>query len=124
NGVLVQLAVLGDASCLSDEATTAAALAVNELVTNSIKHAFQEGSSGRVTVTLAGAIDGWVVIMVDDDGLPFPPGLLRTGAERPGLGLDLTCRLLIGNGGSLIAPPEGSKCFELRLPAAQAAVAA
>jgi two-component sensor histidine kinase len=90
---------------------TTVALVVNELATNAIKHAFEEGKSGRIRVTITGKRDGDAVVFVDDDGFPFPdPG-------GNGLGMGIAKRLMASIGGLFIAPPPGTKLFELRVPA-------
>jgi len=88
------------------------ALVVNELITNAIKHAFQEGKSGTIKVSIKknGADD--VAIVVDDDGLPFPDA----ASSNEGLGMGLVRRLMVSIGGLFIPPASGSKAFELRVP--------
>jgi two-component sensor histidine kinase len=116
--IVVALSLNGETARLPEAANTAAGLAVNELVTNALKHAFREGRSGQVSVALDGSIKGWIIIKVDDDGLPFPElAEERHGGRRKGMGLDLTRRLLAAQSGMLVIPPPGSKCFEIRFPA-------
>jgi two-component sensor histidine kinase len=89
---------------------TTVALVVNELATNAIKHAFEERKSGHIRVTIIGKRDGEAVVLVDDDGLPFPdPG-------GNGLGMGIAKRLMASIGGLFIVPPRGTKMFELRVP--------
>jgi two-component sensor histidine kinase/DNA-binding LacI/PurR family transcriptional regulator len=59
-------------------------LIVNELITDSLKHAFPEGRTGRVSVTLAreGAS---LVLEVGDDGIGYPPDFCPNAAEGFGL---------------------------------------
>ena len=96
---------------LSATQITTLALVVNELATNAIKHAFEEGKAGHVRVSIRrdGARD--VTVIVDDDGLPFPEA-----ASGEGLGMGLAKRLMASIGGLLILPPAASKTFELRVP--------
>lgn len=117
HGIRVCFRAAGEVGMLADPAVTAAGMAVNELVTNAIKHAFHGRSSGQVTVTLRSVPDGWVIITVDDDGSPLDPtkGAAGCSGHKP-LGLDLSRRLLAAQGGSLVIPTGGSKCFEIRLP--------
>ncbi|NDW03287.1 histidine kinase dimerization/phosphoacceptor domain -containing protein [Jiella pacifica] len=44
-------------------------LIVNELTTNAVKHAFPDGRSGRVSVSLVTQVDGSVCVTVADDGI-------------------------------------------------------
>jgi PAS domain S-box-containing protein len=74
-------------------------LILNELVTNSFKHAFPNGRSGSVKVQLAyvpSSIavekgqtlnDGWGQLVVQDDGVGLPPHLKLE--ETPSMGLHL-----------------------------------
>ena len=116
NGVLIRLSLDGVSPHLPDATTTATGLVVNELITNSLKHAFKDRAKGEITVTVDGATDEWVIVLVDDDGLPFPASLAGDRGERQPLGLDLARRMLAAQGGMLIAPTGDSKCFEIRVP--------
>jgi two-component sensor histidine kinase len=49
------------------------ALIVHELVTNSLKHAFQGRSNGAVRIMLRQSVPTEVTIVVQDDGVGFPP---------------------------------------------------
>lgn len=100
-------------SGLSAERITPVALVVNELMTNAIKHAFQEGVAGRITVTISRRA-GDVRVLVDDDGLPYPDPSAPKGS---GLGLGLAKRLMASIDGLLITPVGQTKIFELRFPA-------
>ena len=108
-------------SSLSAERITTIALVVNELMINAIKHAFQEGVGGRVTVTVGRSAGGDVAVLVDDDGLPYPDPSARNGG---GLGLGLAKRLMAAIDGLLIVPTGPAKVFELRVPASDERVPA
>ena len=115
-GVLIRLRTRAIAAPLSEGQITVLALAVNELMTNALKHAFDQNATGTIAVSVADS-GGQVVITVDDDGLPFP-ATSDTGLRRPGgLGLGLVGRLLASVGAMIIPPSAGSKLFEIRLPA-------
>ena len=49
-------------------------LILNELITNALKHAFRDGRSGTIRVSLA-RIEGRVELEVSDDGVGLPPGV-------------------------------------------------
>ena len=108
-GILLSLrcedAILG----LSANAVVTLSLAVNELATNAIKHAFADGHAGTVRVAVRRAA-GDLVVSVEDDGSP-----MAIGGER-GLGLALVRRLVASIDGLLIAPTGGAKRFEIRAP--------
>lgn len=107
--ILISLMALHDVRGLSAPQITTVALVVNELITNAIKHAFEEGRSGHIQVTISRNANRNVTILVDDDGLPFPEA-----ASGEGLGMGLAKRLMASIGGLFIPPPRGAKVFELR----------
>lgn len=57
-------------------------LIVNELATNAVKHAFPDGRTGHVCVSLTAAADGAVTVTVADDGI----GLGELGSAAQGSG--------------------------------------
>jgi two-component sensor histidine kinase/GAF domain-containing protein len=60
-------------------------LIVNELISNSLKHAFPEGRSGEVGVALQRVVGDGYVIRVRDDGIGFPAGLDFRRTESLGM---------------------------------------
>jgi two-component sensor histidine kinase len=50
-------------------------LLLHELLSNCVKHAFPEGRSGTIGVTLQRHLQGPYVLTVRDDGVGFPSGL-------------------------------------------------
>ncbi|WP_242141231.1 MULTISPECIES: sensor histidine kinase [unclassified Sphingomonas] len=114
--ILVSLQVESRSDGVSDVQITTLALIVNELATNAIKHAFEEEKGGHIRIIVRHRDDQNLVVIVDDDGLPFP----ELGARRDGgLGLGLVQRLMQSIGGLIILPSNGSKCFEIRVPVTQ-----
>lgn len=89
------------------------ALVVNELATNAIKHAFEEGKSGHISILVRRDGERQAVIIVDDDGLPFPE---VDNAKDGGMGLGLVKRLVASADSVFIQPTDGSKRFEIRIP--------
>jgi PAS domain S-box-containing protein len=85
-----------------------AGLAVTELVTNALKYAFPEGRGGTLTIEGASRIDGWIEVVVRDDGAGLPRGFDPETAGT--LGMRLVSLLLTrqlhgrwswrGNGGA------------------------
>lgn len=110
--ILVTLRVDQPVGRLPAERINPLMLVVNELMTNAIKHAFEEGASGQITVTVGRSAAGHVVVTVDDDGLPFPDSSAPNGG---GMGLGLAKRLMASIDGLLIAPTGSAKLFELRM---------
>jgi two-component sensor histidine kinase len=60
-------------------------LIVNELISNSLKHAFPEGRKGEVGVSLQRVIGDGYMIRVRDDGIGFPEGLDFRRTETLGM---------------------------------------
>ena len=61
-------------------------LIVNELITNSLKHAFPDGRHGTVRVVLA-CVRGECILVVEDDGVGLPEGFDWRRGESLGLQL-------------------------------------
>lgn len=110
--ILISLEVQDEAHDLSATHTTTLALVVNELTTNAIKHAFQDGASGIIRIWIGRYGGGDLVIIVEDEGRPF----VEAAGSIKGLGMGLAKRLMASIGGLFIPPPSGSKAFELRMP--------
>ena len=66
-----QIVVEGEAMVLPSRSATALALVVNELLQNSLEHAFVGRTSGLVRITLGRGPQEWVV-EVSDDGVGLP----------------------------------------------------
>ena len=98
---------------LAPDHITTLALVVNELATNAIKHAFEEGKSGHISISVRRDGERQAVITVDDDGLPFPEA---DNAKEGGMGLGLVKRLVASADSVFIQPTAGSKRFEIRVP--------
>ena len=64
----------GDLSLDIDSAVTSG-LIVNELVSNSLKHAFPRGRTGEIAVTLERREPGGLALLVSDSGVGFPAEL-------------------------------------------------
>ncbi len=60
-------------------------LIVNELVSNSLKHAFPEGRGGEVAVELRRVPEDGYLLLVRDDGIGFPEGLDIRKTETLGM---------------------------------------
>ena len=62
-------------------------LIINELVSNSLKHAFPEGRKGSVAIRLHADDRGVVTLAVADDGVGLPPGMDFRNTDSMGLQL-------------------------------------
>lgn len=81
---------LGDVLMNIDKAIPCG-LIVNELVSNSLKHAFSEGDQGEIRVEL-GSDGNNYVLRVGNDGAPFPKNVDFRNTKS--LGLQLVCALV------------------------------
>jgi two-component sensor histidine kinase len=113
--ILVSFQSADQVDGLSAAQITTLALVANELATNAIKHGYKEVVSGHIGITAGKTHTGDIIVLVTDDGLPFPDAAELGGK---GLGLSLAKRLMASIGGLFIQPQHGSKTFELRVPAA------
>jgi PAS domain S-box-containing protein len=62
-------------------------LIVNELVSNSLKHAFPDGRKGEISVRCHTGEEGLITLTVSDNGVGLPPGLDFRNTETLGLQL-------------------------------------
>jgi two-component sensor histidine kinase len=94
-------------------------LIVNELITNSIKHAFPNGAKGTITVHLTNGGEGETLrLAIGDDG----QGVIRkNGSDREGLGIRLVEGLMQQVGGKLKLKEEPGARYEIVIPAGDAA---
>ena len=69
------------------ESAISCGLILNELITNSLKHAFPDGRAGEIRICLSRAEDGTIRLEVADNGVGVPPDFDfrrsgRTGAQN------------------------------------------
>ncbi len=88
-------------------------LIVNEVVTNSFKHAFPGARAGTIRVGL-GLDQGQVELRIEDDGVGFPGGLALEGGRT--LGYSLVQSLSRQVGGSYELSGGAGTRFSLRFP--------
>ncbi|MBD3412890.1 MAG: PAS domain S-box protein [Candidatus Aminicenantes bacterium] len=62
-------------------------LIINELLTNSIKHAFSDGKKGEISISIQNVKDGKYELLVRDNGEGIPDGLIEQGTKTLGLTL-------------------------------------
>jgi two-component sensor histidine kinase len=70
------------------------ALALNELISNVYRHAFQQGEEGTVEVSMEQSSDGTISLNVKDDGIGIPEEIDIN--ETDTLGLKLVRNLVLG----------------------------
>ncbi|MCB8948428.1 MAG: GAF domain-containing protein [Ardenticatenaceae bacterium] len=105
--------VFGEALTLPSKPATAIALVVNELVQNSLEHAFADRSAdGQIEVSL-GRSPEEIIIIVRDNGSGMPDDL------ESGLGLEIVETLVqedLNGRLKFNCPPQGGTEISLRLP--------
>jgi two-component sensor histidine kinase len=90
-------------------------LVLNELITNSLKHAFGDGRPGTIRVELAPTACGRLRLAVKDDGVGLPEGMDVHKARS--LGLQLVCTLAEQLDATLEVDGRGGSAFQLTFPA-------
>lgn len=90
-------------------------LIVNELVTNSMKHAFEGGRNGEIEVNLSDTKDDFILLEVRDNGIGFPHNVdfRKTSTS---LGLQLVNGLVGQIRGQIKLSTENETRFSIRLP--------
>ncbi|TGL40349.1 sensor histidine kinase [Leptospira perdikensis] len=86
-------------------------LILNELVSNSFRHAFMNRNYGKIEVSL-GKMDDLFVLIVEDDGL----GLGTDFLDGKGIGLTLVKNLVKQLRGTLLTEETNGTRFEIRFP--------
>lgn len=111
----IDLVVEADPLPLAEQAATALATIVQELVANAIAHAFPDGRAGTIRVRLARLDAERAVLVVADDGVGYaPPG--KPDPAR--LGLWLVGGLASQVKGALTTTPNAGVTVRLEFPAA------
>jgi two-component sensor histidine kinase/CheY-like chemotaxis protein len=97
-------------------------LILNELLSNTLKHAFKDGRRGLVRISLRKSPSGYVELTVADNGIGFPPDF--RWAEGRSLGLKVVQALVKQLRGNLSVSGENGAMFRFgwQLPNSEAAV--
>jgi PAS domain S-box-containing protein len=90
--VALEIGPLSTAPTVPASQATPLSLIVTELVVNAVRHAFPDGSSGRIRVGLSLLPTGRAEIRVEDDGVGLPDAV-RVQVPRHCLGLHMAPRL-------------------------------
>jgi PAS domain S-box-containing protein len=100
---------------LSFDAAVNCGLVVNELVSNSLRHAFPDRRPGAIRVCLQLGQDNAVFLVVADDGIGLPAQI--DPATTNSLGLELVYRWATkGLGGTLEVNRQNGTIFKIRFP--------
>jgi PAS domain S-box-containing protein len=94
-------------------------LIANELLTNAFKHAFADGSPGKVQIVLQKMATGKMELIVSDNGVGIPESV--NPLESKTLGLQLVIRLTEGQlGGTFEVVRESGSAFHIQFGPEQA----
>jgi two-component sensor histidine kinase len=111
----IELAVDIDDVPLGIDAAVPCGLIVNELVSNSLKHAFSPEQEGRITIALNRRDNGDYALVVGDDGVGFPAGVDFRHTDS--LGLQLVTALVDQLEGTIKLDARAGTRFEITFPA-------
>jgi two-component sensor histidine kinase len=110
----VRITLEGGTFSLPAQQATSCALAVNELLQNSIEHAFVGRDEGAIRVVLD-ETDASMVIRIVDDGIGLPPGFDATNS--PALGLRIVHTLVQDDlHGQLLMSSAGGTTVSISFP--------
>ncbi len=113
-GVSVAIEIESRDVQLDIERAVPCGLIVNELVSNSLKHAFKgRDGSGRIAVR-AGRQESHFVLEVCDDGVGFPEGV--DFREMASMGMEIVCILAGQLKGTIELERQHGTCFVIRFP--------
>ena len=70
------------------------ALIINELITNSLKHAFRDRTQGKIQISINNSDDNTILLRVKDDGDSIPKEMELKDFD--GLGLEMVEHLVVG----------------------------
>ncbi|MEG4533274.1 PAS domain S-box protein [Microcoleus sp. D2_18a_D3] len=87
----IQLQVLAEPISLNLETATPCGLIANELVSNTLKHAFPDGTTGTVSVECYQTGDREINLLVKDNGIGFPENL--DFRKTQSMGFQVVCTL-------------------------------
>jgi two-component sensor histidine kinase/CHASE1-domain containing sensor protein len=96
-------------------------LAVNELISNALKHGFPGERAGTVTIAARATDDGHAEVSVHDDGVGLPADFDPRARARTGLGMVVVGTLATQLGGTLTVDRDPGTRFTIRFPLEPAA---
>jgi two-component sensor histidine kinase len=99
---------------LSVDSAIACGLILNELIFNSLKHAFVDRDRGRIRISVRIGSPGTVEMTVSDDGRGLPPGFDLHATKS--LGLQIVNIMVEKLDGVLSLEPDGETTFKVSFP--------
>lgn len=110
NSYLVKFNIISDNILLDINTAIPCGLIINELVTNSIKHAFPDNREGKINIELV-CQDENFILKVQDNGVGFPEDLDLENVKT--LGLQLVDSLTNQLDGTIKLKRENGTCFKI-----------
>ena len=107
----VSLKMAVDEISLDIDTAIPCSLIINELVTNSLKHAFPEGREGEISIDFHSHNDNKLTLVVSDNGVGFPKGLDFRSTES--FGLQLAISLVNQLGAAIELDSSAGTAFEI-----------
>ncbi|MBD1829932.1 PAS domain S-box protein [Microcoleus sp. FACHB-61] len=108
----IQLQVLAEPIYLNIETATPCGLIANELVSNTLKHAFPDGTAGTVSVECYQTGDREIHLFVKDNGIGFPQNL--DFRKTNSMGFQVVCTLTEQLEGSIELSRKTGTAFHLK----------
>ncbi|MEG3988990.1 PAS domain S-box protein [Microcoleus sp. S28C3] len=108
----IQLQVLAEPIYLNIETASPCGLIANELVSNTLKHAFPNGTSGTVSVECHQTGDGEINLLVKDNGIGFPQNL--DFRKTNSMGFQVVCTLTEQLEGNIELSRQNGTAFHLK----------
>ncbi|MEG4352611.1 PAS domain S-box protein [Microcoleus sp. LAD1_D3] len=108
----IQLQVLAEPISLNLETATPCGLIANELVSNTLKHAFPDGTTGTVSVECYQTGDQEINLLVKDNGIGFPQNL--DFRKTHSMGFQVVCTLTDQLEGTIEISREFGTSFHLK----------
>ncbi|MBW3584861.1 MAG: PAS domain S-box protein [Cyanobacteria bacterium 0813] len=108
----IQLQVLAEPIYLNIETATPCGLIANELVSNTLKHAFPDGTTGTVSVECYQTGDREIHVFVKDNGIGFPQNL--DFRKTNSMGFQVVCTLTEQLEGSIEMSRQIGTAFHLK----------
>ncbi len=109
----VQFVIDSNVNKLTSNQSIPLGLIVNELVTNSLKHAFEAGKKGKITIK-ANRKDETIQLTIADTGKGYPPGILK--GYNNSLGLRIISILIRQLKGEFQLKNNNGASFTLSIP--------
>lgn len=100
---------------LSTDTAIQCGLIVNELVSNSLKHAFPTSQAGEISIGVQQEHDNQVILTVSDNGVGLPPDIPFPGTGS--LGLQLVAMLIHQLEGKVEVERDGGTTFKIQFSA-------